>query len=80
MNLAGGLGPLLAMVLLHYYDWRTILSMSGIICASFSVICLVFIKNEPKDVGLPSIEAAAKKGGEEKKSRYRRTEGLFCIC
>ncbi|XP_020341015.1 glucose-6-phosphate exchanger SLC37A4 isoform X1 [Oncorhynchus kisutch] len=62
MNLAGGLGPLLAMVLLQYYDWRTILSMSGIICASFSVICLVFIKNEPKDVGLPSIEASAKKG------------------
>lgn len=62
MNLAGGLGPLLATVLLQYYDWRTILSMSGIICASFSFVCVLFIKNEPKDVGLPSIEAGAKKG------------------
>ncbi|KAL0994357.1 hypothetical protein UPYG_G00121080 [Umbra pygmaea] len=62
MNLAGGLGPILAMLLLQYYDWRTIMSMSGIICASFSVVCLVFIKNEPKDVGLPAIEVASKKG------------------
>ncbi|XP_010864365.2 glucose-6-phosphate exchanger SLC37A4-like [Esox lucius] len=62
MNLAGGLGPLLTMLLLQYYDWRTILSMSGIICASFSFICLMLIKNDPKDVGLPSVEAASKKG------------------
>ncbi|KAM3869578.1 glucose-6-phosphate exchanger SLC37A4-like [Diretmus argenteus] len=62
MNLAGSLGPILATVLLQYYDWRTILSMSGIICAAFSFVCLVFVKNEPKDVGLPSIEPAAKKG------------------
>ncbi|XP_062341742.1 glucose-6-phosphate exchanger SLC37A4b [Osmerus eperlanus] len=64
MNLAGGLGPLLATVLLQYYDWRAILAMSGTFCASFSFICLVFVKNEPKDVGLPSVEAAAKKGGK----------------
>ncbi|XP_056299106.1 glucose-6-phosphate exchanger SLC37A4b [Pseudoliparis swirei] len=64
MNLAGSLGPILATVLLQYYDWRTILSMSGIVCASFSIVCVVFIKNEPKDVGLPSIEAAAKKGAK----------------
>lgn len=62
MNLAGGLGPLLATILLQYYDWRTILSASGILCAAFSLVCLVFVKNEPKDVGLPSVEAAAKKG------------------
>uniref|UniRef100_A0A8C2WIQ8 Solute carrier family 37 member 4b n=1 Tax=Cyclopterus lumpus TaxID=8103 RepID=A0A8C2WIQ8_CYCLU len=62
MNLAGSLGPILATVLLQYYDWRTILTMSGLFCASFSIVCVVFIKNEPKDVGLPSIEAAAKKG------------------
>lgn len=31
-----------------------------------SFFCLMVIKNEPKDVGLPNIEAAAKKskGGE----------------
>ncbi|XP_024865106.1 glucose-6-phosphate exchanger SLC37A4b isoform X2 [Kryptolebias marmoratus] len=64
MNLAGSLGPILVTVLLQYYDWRTILTMSGIFCAAFSLVCLVFVKNEPKDVGLPSIEAAAKKGAK----------------
>lgn len=38
--------------------------MSGIFCAAFSFVCLVFVKNEPKDVGLPSMEAAAKKGAK----------------
>uniref|UniRef100_A0A3Q2CFQ7 Glucose-6-phosphate translocase-like n=1 Tax=Cyprinodon variegatus TaxID=28743 RepID=A0A3Q2CFQ7_CYPVA len=64
MNLAGSLGPLMVTVLLHYYEWRTILAMSGVFCASFSFVCLIFVKNEPKDVGLPSIEAAAKKGSK----------------
>lgn len=63
MNLAGSLGPLLVTVLLQYYDWRTILSMSGMFCAAFSFLCVLFVKNEPKDVGLSSIEAAAKKKG-----------------
>ncbi|KAJ4930191.1 hypothetical protein JOQ06_019197 [Pogonophryne albipinna] len=64
MNLAGSLGPILVTVLLQYYDWRTILTMSGIVCASFSFVCILFVKNEPKDVGLPSIQAAAKKGAK----------------
>ncbi|KAF3841445.1 hypothetical protein F7725_007307 [Dissostichus mawsoni] len=64
MNLAGSLGPILVTVLLQYYDWRTILTMSGIVCASFSFVCVLFVKNEPKDVGLPSIQAAAKKGAK----------------
>uniref|UniRef100_A0A3Q2Z0G3 Glucose-6-phosphate exchanger SLC37A4-like n=1 Tax=Hippocampus comes TaxID=109280 RepID=A0A3Q2Z0G3_HIPCM len=49
-NLAGSLGPLLVTVLLHYYDWRTILTMSGVICAAFSLVTLMLVKNEPKDV------------------------------
>uniref|UniRef100_A0A3B4V7S7 Glucose-6-phosphate exchanger SLC37A4-like n=1 Tax=Seriola dumerili TaxID=41447 RepID=A0A3B4V7S7_SERDU len=64
MNLAGSLGPILVTVLLQYYDWRAILTMSGIFCAAFSFVCLVFVKNEPKDVGLPSIQPAAKKGAK----------------
>lgn len=60
MNLAGSLGPVLVTVLLRYYDWRTILAMSGTFCAAFSFVCLIFVKNEPKDVGLPSIQAAKK--------------------
>uniref|UniRef100_UPI003AB0D91C glucose-6-phosphate exchanger SLC37A4b isoform X1 n=1 Tax=Centroberyx gerrardi TaxID=166262 RepID=UPI003AB0D91C len=77
MNLAGSLGPILATVLLQYYDWRTILSMSGIFCAAFSFVCVVFIKNEPKDVGLPSIEAAAKKGAKGGNSESTLREFLL---
>lgn len=64
MNLAGSLGPIMVTVLLQFYDWRTILSMSGFVCAALSLLCVVFVKNEPKDVGLPSVEAAAKKGAK----------------
>lgn len=69
MNLAGSLGPILVTVLLRYYDWRTILTMSGVFCAAFSFVCLVCVKNEPKDVGLPGIEAVAKKGKNGGKKR-----------
>eukprot|EP00066_Takifugu_rubripes_P026461 XP_011615727.1 PREDICTED: glucose-6-phosphate translocase-like [Takifugu rubripes] len=61
MNLAGSLGPICVTVLLQYYDWRTILTMSGTLCAAFAFVCLVFVRNDPKDVGLPSIELSAKK-------------------
>lgn len=64
MNLSGSLGPVLVTVLLQYYDWRTVLTASGAFCAAFSFVCLLLIKNEPKDVGLPSIEAAGKKGAK----------------
>ncbi|MED6251298.1 hypothetical protein ATANTOWER_027566 [Ataeniobius toweri] len=77
MNLAGSLGPLLVTVLLQYYDWRTILAMSGIFCAAFSFVCLVFVKNEPKDVGLPSIEATAKKGAKGANSESTLSEFLL---
>uniref|UniRef100_M4AHL1 Glucose-6-phosphate exchanger SLC37A4-like n=2 Tax=Xiphophorus TaxID=8082 RepID=M4AHL1_XIPMA len=77
MNLAGSLGPLMVTVLLQYYDWRTILAMSGVFCAAFSLVCLVFIKNEPKDVGLPSIEAAAKKGVKGGNSESTLSEFLL---
>uniref|UniRef100_A0A3Q2UFY5 Glucose-6-phosphate exchanger SLC37A4-like n=1 Tax=Fundulus heteroclitus TaxID=8078 RepID=A0A3Q2UFY5_FUNHE len=76
MNLAGSLGPLIATVLLQYYDWRTILTMSGIFCAAFSFVCLAFVKNEPKDVGLPNIEAAAKKGAKGANSESTLSEFL----
>ncbi|XP_054650767.1 glucose-6-phosphate exchanger SLC37A4a isoform X2 [Dunckerocampus dactyliophorus] len=61
MNLAGSLGPIIATVLAQTYSWRTILSMSGLICVAVSFVCLLVIKNEPKDVGLPDVEVAAKK-------------------
>ncbi|XP_070773953.1 glucose-6-phosphate exchanger SLC37A4b isoform X2 [Enoplosus armatus] len=77
MNLAGSLGPVLVTVLLQYYDWRTILTMSGIFCAAFSFVCLVFVKNEPKDVGLPSIEATAKKGAKGGNSESTLSEFLL---
>ncbi|NXX03213.1 G6PT1 protein, partial [Larus smithsonianus] len=62
MNLAGGLGPIVAALVSMNYDWRMTLSFSGFICVVVSFICLVLIKNEPSDVGLPNIEQGAKKG------------------
>lgn len=66
MNLAGSLGPIVATVLSQSYSWRAILSASGMICIVASFVCLLVIKNEPKDVGLPNIEVSTKKskGGE----------------
>uniref|UniRef100_A0A8C3QYI5 Solute carrier family 37 member 4 n=1 Tax=Cyanoderma ruficeps TaxID=181631 RepID=A0A8C3QYI5_9PASS len=62
MNLAGGLGPIVAALVSMNYDWRKTLSFSGFICMVVSFVCLVLIKNEPSDVGLPNIEQGAKKG------------------
>ncbi|KFW66632.1 Glucose-6-phosphate translocase, partial [Pygoscelis adeliae] len=62
MNLAGGLGPIVAALMSLNYDWRMTLSFSGFICVVVSFVCLVLIKNEPSDVGLPNIEQGAKKG------------------
>ncbi|KAM8927370.1 glucose-6-phosphate exchanger SLC37A4 isoform 2-T2 [Pelodytes ibericus] len=62
MNLAGSLGPILATLLAASYSWRSTLSLSGLICVGISVLCLIFIKNEPADVGLRNIEPGTKKG------------------
>ncbi|NWW45820.1 G6PT1 protein, partial [Pedionomus torquatus] len=62
MNLAGGLGPIVAALVSLNYDWRMTLSFSGLICVIVSFVCLVLIKNEPSDVGLPNIDQGAKKG------------------
>lgn len=61
MNLSGSFGPVIVTVMVQSHSWRTILSASGLVCLLSSFICLLLIKNEPKDVGLPNIEAAAKK-------------------
>lgn len=62
MNLAGGLGPLIATVMALSYSWRVTLSFSGIICIGLAFVCLLLIKNEPADVGLANIEPEPKKG------------------
>ncbi|NWH67947.1 G6PT1 protein, partial [Geococcyx californianus] len=62
MNLAGGLGPIVAALMSLHYDWRMTLSFSGFTCVVVSLVCLILIKNEPSDVGLPNIEQGAKKG------------------
>lgn len=76
MNLAGSLGPLIATVLAQTYSWRMILCASGLTCVVLSFVCLLFIKNEPKDVGLPNIEVKAKKskGGESMSAHSLRSE------
>ncbi|XP_010007115.1 PREDICTED: glucose-6-phosphate translocase isoform X1 [Chaetura pelagica] len=62
MNLAGGLGPIVAALVSLHYDWRMTLSFSGFTCVAVSFVCLVLIKNEPSDVGLPNIEQGPRKG------------------
>ncbi|XP_072547118.1 glucose-6-phosphate exchanger SLC37A4a [Salminus brasiliensis] len=62
MNLAGGLGPIIATLLAQSYSWRSTLSVSGMTCVVMSIFCLLMIRNEPSDVGLSNIEAGAKKG------------------
>ncbi|KAA0702347.1 Glucose-6-phosphate exchanger SLC37A4 [Triplophysa tibetana] len=62
MNLAGGLGPIIATVMAQSYSWRTTLSISGLTCVITSIFCLLIIRNEPSEVGLPNIEAGPKKG------------------
>lgn len=86
MNLAGGLGPILAALVSMNYDWRKTLSFSGFTCMVVSFVCLVLIKNEPADVGLPNIEQGAKKGkkGERVASvqagSCSRRCSAFCLC
>ncbi|XP_008934231.1 PREDICTED: glucose-6-phosphate translocase isoform X2 [Merops nubicus] len=68
MNLAGGLGPIVAALVSLHYDWRVTLSFSGFICVVVSFVCLVLIKNEPSDVGLPNVEPGPKKGKKDPSS------------
>lgn len=42
------------------------MSMSGVICMTVAVVCLLTVKNEPSDVGLSSIEPGTKKGKGKK--------------
>ncbi|XP_062872545.1 glucose-6-phosphate exchanger SLC37A4a [Trichomycterus rosablanca] len=62
MNLAGGLGPIIGTLLAESYSWRLTLFISGLTCVVLSVLCLMVIRNEPSDVGLPNIGASEKKG------------------
>ncbi|KAJ7995469.1 hypothetical protein DPEC_G00244880 [Dallia pectoralis] len=64
MNLAGSLGPIIATVMTQSYSWRSILSISGFSCCVVAFFCLLLIRNEPKDVGLPNIDAGGAKKGK----------------
>ncbi|XP_003472831.2 glucose-6-phosphate exchanger SLC37A4 isoform X3 [Cavia porcellus] len=62
MNLAGGLGPILATILAQSYSWRTTLALSGTLCVAVSFLCLLLIHNEPADVGLRNLDPTPSKG------------------
>ncbi|XP_045432139.1 glucose-6-phosphate exchanger SLC37A4 isoform X1 [Pipistrellus kuhlii] len=62
MNLAGGLGPILATVLAQSYSWRSTLALSGALCVAVSFLCLLLIRNEPADVGLRNLDPTPSKG------------------
>lgn len=61
MNLAGGLGPILATILAQSYSWRSTLALSGALCVVVSFLCLLLIHNEPADVGLRNLDPAPSK-------------------
>lgn len=69
MNLAGGLGPILATILAQSYSWRSTLALSGALCVAVSFLCLLLIRNEPADVGLRNLDPTPSKG---KKGEHRR--------
>lgn len=78
MNLAGGLGPIIATLMAQSYSWRSTLSISGLTCVVMSFFCLLIIRNEPSEVGLPNIEAGAKKGkGGSSKNESTFKEFIF---
>lgn len=62
MNLAGGLGPILATILAQSYSWRSTLALSGALCVVVSFLCLLLIHNEPADVGLHNLDPTPSKG------------------
>ncbi|XP_052614020.1 glucose-6-phosphate exchanger SLC37A4 isoform X3 [Peromyscus californicus insignis] len=62
MNLAGGLGPILATILAQSYSWRSTLALSGALCVAVSFLCLLLIHNEPADVGLRNLDPTPSKG------------------
>lgn len=64
MNLAGSLGPIIATLMAQSYSWRTTLSISGLSCCVVSFVCLLLIRNEPKDVGLPNIDTGGARKGK----------------
>lgn len=79
MNLAGSLGPIIATVMAQSYSWRTTMSIAGLSCVVVSFVCLLVIKNEPKDVGLPNIEAAGVKKGKAGTSSDESTLKEFLL-
>lgn len=79
MNLAGGLGPIIAMLLADSYSWRKTMSISGLTCVLVSVFCLLLIKNEPCDVGLQNIEVTSNKGKAGSRSRDDSTLAEFLL-
>ncbi|XP_039185695.1 glucose-6-phosphate exchanger SLC37A4 isoform X3 [Crotalus tigris] len=78
MNLAGGIGPIMAALMALSYAWRTILALSGSLCVVASLVCLLLIKNEPSDVGLPNLDSQPKKGKQDSSKDDSTLAELLC--
>ncbi|XP_045580608.1 glucose-6-phosphate exchanger SLC37A4a isoform X2 [Salmo salar] len=79
MNLAGSLGPIIATLMAQSYSWRTTLSISGLSCCVVSFVCLLLIRNEPKDVGLPNIDTGGARKGKAGSSSDETTFKEFIL-
>nr|XP_046149397.1 glucose-6-phosphate exchanger SLC37A4-like [Oncorhynchus gorbuscha] len=55
--------PIIATLMAQSYSWRTTLSISGLSCCVVSFVCLLLIRNELKNMGLPNIDTGGGGGG-----------------
>jgi len=56
-NVGGGLvGPLATLGMFMFMDWRSVFYLPGIIAIAGGIGLLIFLRDTPQSVGLPSIE------------------------
>ncbi|SES86311.1 Sugar phosphate permease [Natronincola peptidivorans] len=68
-SFVGNLGGIFAQtplaIMVAYFTWRSTFAAIGVISIVIAILCYVFVKNSPSDMGLPTIESIE---GKEKKA------------
>ncbi|XP_077979145.1 glucose-6-phosphate exchanger SLC37A4-like [Glandiceps talaboti] len=67
MNVSGVLAPPLSTMIAFSYGWRVCLQAQGVISLIIAFLCLLVVKNSPKDVGLENISTDT--GGKVKSEK-----------
>ncbi|XP_033101404.1 glucose-6-phosphate exchanger SLC37A4-like [Anneissia japonica] len=61
VNIASGIGPLVASMLASVYGWRIATRTSALLAVAMSFLLFIFLKESPVDVGLTAFSQDAKK-------------------